>query len=284
MEKQLQLTSVALAFLIPIALVAKTSRQTDDYNSCRLPPPATRAEGAVLPQFIEVPLVANRVQEDSVYADIMNHSRNPFISKHGRMIDAHETVHDINSDIRNSHGGAGYNGFYVLEGRGTVLPEPKILKNDVIAYLPKNLRSWRFATYLDGQQAWNERPLYIVDEFSAYVADGIVGVDDVEGDRYRGGWTDGVSGCLDFSIFTTALAMAVYDKDPDYWQRVPEFRIFVKWLLELAYKTYKSGYKMKEFVWQTQEELHNELLHSPEAEPMRNFLKTHFGGVWLQPL
>ena len=243
-----------------------------------LPPPEEKKE--IVPDFINVPLVSQRVSENSKYADIMNHSRNPEFG-HDRMTNAHETTHMINSDIRNS-AGSGNNGFYVIDGKGVVVKEPNIRKRDMIKYLPPELRSYRYGTYVTGQNEWDDQPLYIFDEWTAYINGGAVSVEDQQNGNHQSDWTDAVSGCLDFSIYSIALAMAIKEKDPEYFESNKQFRNFLYWNLKRARDTYDVGSKMKEFTFADQDKLLNNLVSSPAAEGMRKFINENLEGLWLE--
>lgn len=242
------------------------------------PPPPTKR----LPTFIQVPLVKQRVQEDSLYADIINHSSNPVLG-HDRATNAHETTHGINADIRNAHSrDKKRNGYYVREGRGVVIDEPKCRKNDIKEFLPESLHSYRYSLYIAGQQAWDDQPTYILDEAVAYWNDAMTSVEDVQKGRHKGGNSDGVSGLVDFGIYSIALAMAVEKHDPEYWNNNQQFRDFLLWYLQSAEETYKIGATMKEFNWfEEQRRLLQSLQTSAEAAPMREFIKKNLDGVWL---
>lgn len=232
------------------------------------------------PDFIVVEKVSNRINEDSLYADIINHSKSPHL-QHDRDTNAHETTHSINSVLRNSQG-YGYNGFYLTKDKGFIIKEPSIRKRDLIKYIPVNLRSYRYPTYITGQTVWDDQPLYVFDEWVSYVNGAAVSVEDVETGRHSGSWSDAVSGCLGFSIYSTALAMAVAEKDPDYWQNNVQFKRFINWHLKRSFDIFQKGRYMTEFRWDKQERLYSNLLKDPAAEPMRKFIQDNFDGVWLE--
>lgn len=235
----------------------------------------------VEPEYIDVPKVSNRVAGDTIYADIMNHARNPVFG-YDEDTNAHETTHMINSDIRNGkQGGGKINGFYVQKSKGVIVAEPNMRKSAVVEFLPPSLRSYRYGTYITGQQAWDDTPLYIFDEWTAYVNGGMVSVELVQIGKHKGQWTDAVSGCLDFSIYSIATAMAVAKNDPEYFRSNTQFKKFLVWQLKRAYDTYKVGSKMKEFTWDKQDKLLQSLRTAPEAENMRKFIKENLEGVWL---
>jgi hypothetical protein len=237
-----------------------------------------------LPDFVQIQK-HRQSEEGTVYGDIISHSKGkPFGDQGGRGTNAHETTHGINSEIRNAHTNQGkkINGFYVLEGRGVVLEEPKIKMEHAKKFVPKNLQSYRWDLYLVKQlRDWNDTPTYICDEWVAYINGGACDVDDVKKGKHKGGWTDGVSGCCDFTIYTIALCMATKELDPDYWKNYKQFRNFVVWEMRFAQKIFLEGRVMKEFKWDKQDKLLLEFLESPEAEAMRKFVREELDGVWL---
>jgi len=247
------------------------------------PPPPQKPPA--VPTFVTVETYRTTNETGSVYNDVLSHSPTaPFGDGSGRSTNVHETAHGIHSYLRNKYTferGKRVNGFYVLEGRAVIIEEPNIRKSQINKFVPENLRSYRYQTYLVGQQAWDDTPLYIYDEWTAYVLGGKCNVDDVENGRYKGGWTDGVSGCLGFSIYAVATAMAVHEHDPAYWENNQQYRDFTIWMLQQSYETYMKGHQMEQFKWAKQDELLNELLVSAEAEKMRAFMREHLNGVWL---
>ena len=221
-----------------------------------------------------------------MYGDIISHSKGaPFGDRAGRSTNAHETAHGIHSEIRNEYTSSlkkRVNGFYALKGRGVVIEEPGIKMSHAVKFIPENLRSYRYDLYMVNQlRDWNDTPLYIMDEWNAYVLGGMCCVDDVKQGKHKEGWTDGVSGCLDFSIYTVALAMAVKEHDKEYWNDHPQFRNFVKWNLKRANETYLAGHRMKEFQWEKQDKLLKEFLESAGSAKMREFVKAELDGIWL---
>ncbi len=238
----------------------------------------------VEPEYVDVPVVSQRIREESLYADIMNRQSNPFTSE-DRDTNAHETTHGINSDLRNQYARQlrkKVNGFYVTGGKGVIIEEPNIRKSAVIPFLPPALRSYRYNLYIQGQGAWDDVPLYLVDEWVAYVNGGAVSVEDVEKGRHNGQWSDSVSGCLDFSIYCVALCMAVETGDPEYWENNTQFRNFMRWHLEKAHDVFMKGRNMEQFRWDKQEKLLESLRNSEAGKPMRDFLNRHFDGLWLE--
>lgn len=232
------------------------------------------------PNFIKVEKVKT-APEDSVYGDVMSHSHEaPFGDAHGRSTNVHETSHGINSWIRNKNtGNKRVNGFYVLQDRGILIDEMKFRKSQIAKFVPKKLRSFRFSMYVTGQEAWDDTPSYILDEWVCYVNGAKCNVEDVQKGKYRGEWTDGVSGALEFSIYSVAFAMAVESNEPQSFSE--HLRSFLIWELRQSEQVFIVGRKMDKFKWDKQDVLLHDLLTSSEAEPMRKFIKDKLDGVWL---
>ena len=251
------------------------------------PPPQAQpsrpeAPASTLPEFIDWPLVRNHVREESLYGDVINHATKPFLTD-GRHVNAHETAHGIHSDLRQKFSRPPVNrlnGFYIPGGKAVLVQEPKLRKSQVSPFLPPALRSYRYNTYISGQKEWDDTPLYIWDEWNAYIIGGEVAIDDKKAGRSVVPH-DAVSGCLDFSIYAIALAMAVEKHDPEYWQSNQQFRRFLIWNLQRAEKTFRMGQEIKEFQFPPQDKLLQALRQDPSAEPMRQFIRQHLHGVWL---
>lgn len=231
----------------------------------------------VEPKFITYKAKNNRVKENSYYADVINHSNNPHLS-HDRDTNAHETTHLINSDIRNGVSGPKTNAFYIGDDKAVVVKEPKIRKSRAIEFIPQNLRAYRFETYVSGQQAWDDTPTYIFDEWVAYINGGSVSVDDAESGK-KHEWTDAVLPSIEFSIYAVGVAMAVEKHDREYWDSNPQFKTFVAWHLKRSHDLWLRG--KKHFPWDKQDQLVANLRNDPSAKAMRSFIKKHFNGVWL---
>ena len=233
--------------------------------------------------FIEVNQVSNIVQEDSVYAGIINYSHAPTLDIKNRMTCAHETTHMINAGLRNSlKKGKNSNVFYLPTGWACVVEEPNMRKSQVAEFIPLNVRGYRYSTYITGATAWENQPLYLVDEWGAYINGAMVGIDDVNNNRHKDSWTDGVSGCLELSLYCVALSMAIEEYDKEYWNNNVHFKSFMKWNLQRAYNTYMIGKDYPEFKWDKQEEFFRRFQESPSTKEMRDFITEHFDGIGLQ--
>lgn len=231
--------------------------------------------------YQDVPVKAERSYETTFYAEILN--RTPTVNSDStRGTNAHENIHFINAEYSNLTFGR-QRAFYITgERRVFYSNRPKLFKSDVKTFVPMPLRGSRYVTYIEGQAGWNDVPTYIMDEWVAYIGGGMVALEDFENKTHRE-ISDRVSGALEFSIYTTALCMAIQENDPEFWERETEFRTFVKSMLVKSHDLFQRGRFVKDFQSQKQEDLYRALRESPEGEKLRAFLKTWFDGIWLGP-
>lgn len=195
----------------------------------------------------------------------------------------HETTHGINSHIRNNFNNTGKkaNGFYLLENRGIVVVEPNITKSQIGPYVPQSLRGMRYATYVTGQTAWDDTPLYVWDEWVAYMNGAAVGVNRVNEGKWQEGWRD-QSGNIEFVVYGIATGMAVKAKDPNYFSSYPQFRNFMAWMAERSMKLYFEAQAMPDFAYDKNVEYHQKMKTASDAEAWRQFARDTFGAAWTQ--
>lgn len=241
------------------------------------------------PEWIVVPEVNTAAPADgSVLSDTIRHCvRWKEMSDSSKTTTAHECTHGINAEMRNKVGvsyetefkdglsmpitvqgyGAGQavNAFYVLNGRGVVLNEPGIRKRDVAKNIPSALRGDRFSTYITGQPAWDGQPLYIFDEWSAYVNGARCGIDMV-GRGQNPDKSDLMRGPLEFSIYSLALMASIPESDRTHL--LPFFR----WQWLNSWWTYRQGKPM--FPFSSQDQYEAAFFGAAGAE-LRNFAAQH---------
>lgn len=194
----------------------------------------------------------------------------------------HETSHGIHAHLRNNLNDTGQrvNAFYVMNDRAVLVVEPGLRKSQVARYVPQALRGSRFGTYVTGQTAWDDRPLYIWDEWNAYINGGQVGVELVQEGKWSGGWRDGVAGQLEFTVYAIATAMAVHELDPEYFEANAQFREFLAFNTRRAMEVYYVGAELEDFAWERQDNYLQALREAPDAEPLRGFAREIFGEAW----
>lgn len=231
-------------------------------------------------KFIDVPKKNKSLDDSSIYNDVISRQLDPFGNQNGRHTNVHETAHGIHSDLRNEYQkklGYECNAFYCLNGRAVVLKDPNFYIKDITKNIPKSLRSYRYHLYFVEQlKDWNDMPTYVLDEWTAYILGSECAVED-----YKNGIdhpkSDAVSGCLDFSIYSIAMAKTTKELDPKYWEENPEFKEFIRFNLKRAEKTFKEGKGI--FKSSSQEKLLQSFLNN--ESDLKNFMKTEFGNYFL---
>jgi len=131
---------------------------------------------------------------------------------------AHEATHGVNARVRNEVGretGQRVNAFYVGGGRACVLREPRFRKSDVAAAVPAQQRGPEFARYLAGQAAWDDRPLYILDEWVASTNGSLVARELGQTARMR----DSQAHAREFVPYVQAVAACCDRLDPAFPDR-----------------------------------------------------------------
>jgi hypothetical protein len=195
--------------------------------------------------------------------------------------DGHEVSHGIHAHLRNNYNDTGQqaNAFYVGDDRAAIVVEPDIRKSQVAPYIPASLRELRYGTYVTGQTAWDDTPLYLWDEWNAYVNGAAVGVELFDCGKWTYGWRD-QSGNIEFVGYALAVGMAVEELDPDYFAGYPQFREFLAWNLARSMDLYRRTRAMPDFQSATDDALHASLTTSADAAALREFAVRTFGAAW----
>lgn len=217
-----------------------------------------------------------------VLTDIENHLPSSYGTTYrdsDKITHGHETSHGIHAHLRNYFNTTGKraNGLYVLEDRGVIIVEPNIRKSQVAPFIPASLRGSRYGTYITGQTEWDDTPLYVFDEWNAYVNGGAVGTDLVQRGMWKSGWRDGVAGQLEFAVYAVAVAMAVQKNDPAYLTSNEQFREFLAWNLRRTMEIFRKGQKMKDFAWADQDAYYEKMKTGADAATWRAFFQDFFG-------
>jgi len=216
---------------------------------------------------------------------------------------AHEASHGINAKIRNDRTtNEGYNGFYVLQDRFIIIKEPEITIRDVASVIPERLRGLTFNVYFEEQfLIWNDRPLYLMDEWVAFTNGADAGKE-----LNLKGWYFELLQAHNFNVYCIYLALVI-QRDCSYY-RDTELKEFIKWNTERVFRlSHPSDRKTENFVadnkipkivsnWhicphQTAPKYFTNDLHhvedyikiiktAPEAEKFRKFVKDYFGEDW----
>lgn len=144
---------------------------------------------------------------------------------------AHQVTHGINAAIRNqNYTKDGCNGFYVLQDRCIIFREPSLNVKDIAVEIPEKLRGPSYKLYLvDQQEKWNDRPLYIIDEWVAFTNGSEVGKElNVDG------WYFELLQAHNFNIYAIYLAMII-NRDTSNYQDA-ELRKFIMWNTERVFR------------------------------------------------
>jgi len=231
--------------------------------------------------WINYPAVASHSTEITLFGDIVNHYAGT-LTYPDRMTVAHETTHMINADLRNKNGnGLDPVGFYVGYNMAVVFLQPKISKTVIADFVPTSLQGDRFHTYVTGMTEWNDSPLYLYDEWTAYTTGGAVCVEQVINKNYDSSWTDGVMGLTEFSVYALATVLAIEKYDPSYLDNTPAYLTYTDFALRRAYNVFKLGSIMSEFKWDKQDTYVNNLRTSNDADSIRDVLTRRFNKVWM---
>ena len=269
----------------PVVIPEPEPPEPDPEPEPEPPPPDPEPEPIPPPPVPPEPVAVNyfpvkkwrTYKEETIYTEILSRSKTPFQKTGRNSTNAHETVHGIHNELRNSDKETRDNWFYIVNVGAIPFPEPNFTKDKVNPYVPEELREFRYKTYLLGAEGWNDRPLYLMDEWVAYYNGGATAVDQVERNDYKGGRVGAVSGILEFSIYCTALLMAIEDLDPEYFEKNPQFKPFIKEQMVRCREIFMKGYKMKEFKGFRQEEYLDKLRSD---DKIGRYMRDNLGNPW----
>ena len=236
-------------------------------------------------EMLQVNPSPRHIKVEDKLSDIIKHCEPEiFDATYGRSTQAHETVHVINSFMRNRMFKKGHkraNTFYCGNGKAVMVENPNISIRHVSRFVPGVLRGGRYNLYFVEQlQYWDDTPTYIMDEWSAYIAGAEVGVEDFLDNGLPKEKSDIVCGALEFSIYSVALCMATKECDPQYWLSDERLKDSVKYLLIRAEKVYFRG--CEHFPSEKQSRLLESLRFDKEASDVRNFLVNEFDSIFIK--
>ncbi|MCA9797285.1 MAG: hypothetical protein KC910_35990 [Candidatus Eremiobacteraeota bacterium] len=223
----------------------------------------------------------------SVMTDIAQHEapddNNPYddlITK------GHETTHGINSWLRNNvdpPGPANWRpkaGFYLLENRSAVLYEPNFKKHEIIPYVPTSLRESRYDHYVAGQPAWDDHPLYIWDEWTAYINGTTVGLDQLDENKWTQGRRIASLGPLEFTVYSLAVAQATAELDPASWANDPQLKSLLAFNCERSMQVAQAAQATPELNHPRFDGYLEKFRTSPDASGLRRFARAELGADW----
>lgn len=248
------------------------------------PPPVDPGDPGALPPDLECQqhgaLNARNVSGTAL-RDIVRHLPNDQVDYYcdpDLVTCAHEVSHGIHAWLRNyeNPNTERSNAFYILHDRACFVVEPDIWKHEVAPYVPQSLREFRYGTYVSGQDAWDDTPLYLWDEWNAYVNGGEAALSLHDEGLWNDGWRD-QSGVIEFVAYGLAVGLAVEDLDPGYFAANPQFKAMMAYLARRSLQLHRRFAALPDFQFDTADELYQTLRTGPSAAPLRDFLERTWG-------
>lgn len=271
-------------FIVCFLLICNSSFAEERYHTFNISYTISKDNDRVISVglvLVDIPKY-RELSPNTTYNEVLSYSKEkPFGDEHGRSTNVHETVHGINSEIRQEYYKTNkkINAFYAGAGKGMLIENPNLTIRDIIPYIPSVLRGYRYDLYFVKQLgAWNDVPTYPMDEWSAYIAGAECAVDDSK-NGVNIAKSDYVSGSLEFSIYCTALALAVKNKDPEYWKNNIQFKNAIQYFLIKSEKVFFEGYD--KFAFKEQDKLLEYLRNHEDSKELRDFLLSEFQGIFV---
>jgi hypothetical protein len=218
--------------------------------------------------LVDYPEQTKNLTDPSFMADVANHCKNwsYYEVKGSDVTSTHEGTHGIHAQLRNELGAQ--NGFYLGYSKAFTIASPKCRKSDSIKYIPEFFRKMRFSEYVSGQQEWDDTPLYIYDEWGAYINGALAANDLYHRGKYQDGQRDNDYGPIEFVAYGIAVAMAA--------QAAGDLSDELKQLLDIMIKRSFNVYYAATSLWEMGEKaLVDELQTGPNGETYRQFLKSN---------
>ena len=121
----------------------------------------------------------------------------------------------------------------------------------------------------------------MVDEWIAYLNGAEVAIEEVETGRYRGRRYCEVPGVVEFSVYCTALCMAIKDLDKSYWYNENiRFKLFVIEQLKRSKEIFEKGTSMRCFQGRKQYKYLETWKTSKECQPLKQFIHQELDKAW----
>lgn len=144
----------------------------------------------------------------------------------------HETTHGINSRLRNKYQTP--NAFYILNGNCFIISNPPFSLKTIAINTPRDMRGGIFNLYLvHAQGDWNDSPLYVFDELTAYTNGTIVGLQYNKKNRSQYSYTNTLE-MLGYCMVANALCKKYNWKEKEKLQKfvdkIVKYRIL--WIKE----------------------------------------------------
>ena len=240
-----------------------------------LPPPPSILErtqvgpSKLIPKFENYPPVRSVNNLGKVLSDTESHLPAGHIYyDEDKITCVHEGTHGINSNARiKFFNNKKINAFYVLENRVVVIEEPNTRIKIVANKIPNSLRGEVYNLYLVQQaSSWDDTPLYILDEWSAYVNGSACRLD--LGIQNR---SETVRYMLEFNVYSSCVAWCSGTNDP-------QLKAFLMWQIERAIKIYKDSGTLGNL--HTSDDYLDKMRKNGDSLEWRIFCQQYFGADW----
>jgi len=160
------------------------------------------------------------------------------------------------------------NGFYVLEDRAVIIDEPNTTITAAANLVPKSLRGGVYNLYMVQQaSSWNDTPLYVFDEWTAYGNGAAVRLD--LGIKER---AETVTFMLEFNVYAICVGQASKTTDE-------QFKNYLKWNIARSMKLYADS-KEKLGNAESHDSYLETMRTATDAESFRAFARSYLGADW----
>lgn len=225
--------------------------------------------------------------------DIESHmpANHPYRDKR-HVTHAHETTHGLNSRIRSQEitivnglpipqSTANNNASYVLNDKAFIAAEPPTTLSIIASKVPDSLKGMAYRLYLiDQQRYWQNQPLYVFDEWSAYTNGLNTALDENGGD---GTYSDTLQ-MIEFIIYSLTLATIINKTN---YNDTDNINKYVKWQITRCMQLYNKATKISQLMSESITNYLNKLKTANDGEPLRQHVKTTYGentwNEWFEP-
>ena len=266
-------------------------------------PPKPEPMVEITPKWVEYPPVRQVTNREGKLNDLESHlpKGHPY-GDNDRVTNAHEDTHGINSYIRMKYANQGkINAFYCFDNKAVVLPEPNTTLSEIAKVVPRSMRGLMYKNYVINMQSkkvammkpdpklgvcktlcskmlrgggWNNEPLYLIDEFSAYTNGSETGIDLAANGKWKWGRrAETVQFMMEFNNLSLCLVYKVDSKDAD-------FKSFMQWQITRAVKLCEESKKYPDFTSGSNDEPLKTLQTASDAAELRSYIKKYFGEKW----
>ncbi len=190
----------------------------------------------------------------------------------------HEGVHGISSRVRSRHGGWDAVGacYLVLRNEAIVIREPRVPLSQIRQLVPPSLLDQSTAKTYFGNAAWSSYTLYLVDEFNAYTSGTWAGL---ENNLAR---SESCLYMLQLGVYALCGLWATVRAGRLTRHDLRQFRGYMSWnwecrvlpMLQQSAGTPMESREASAYLAKMQQ--------SADAEELRAFIRSQFGGEWTQ--